>query len=773
VKSPLLAVAAVVIGLVGLAGCGPAKVPATAPRTVVIPPTTRIADEATRAALTQYDRSSGILRFAGDTSFLDTLKPGEVIVSAPSQAAPYGYLRKIVSVRKADIGTELVLQTVQANLTEAVSQGELDAHVQLAPSDLERTELALEGVTMTPLDPSNASPGDAAFDAVDDLALGVGDNYGFELQFHRVFVPKTGENVRGQVTLDGFVRFQAGYSVTLGLSGCLTPPFVCVDSFKTLVGFDQSADLKITGDASGDLGEKIRISTHYFSPQVFFIGPFPVVLVPRLDLDLSMGGRVEARVTFEASEGVVAQVGAGWTDDEGWKDLSRFDVAGEVMPPTFTGSIRPRAGLRSAMSFKLYDLAGPEASLDAGLELDGEIPRNPLWIANAYFTGDLGFVVELPVIGTLAEHRMRLFDLRTELARAGNVTPTLDLSAKTRPDPNVFPPGSPPTVPVRALVDFTPGCAGSLGGGAFFTVADAEDVCPTTTLVSDRDGPLPFKHTFQTPGRRVLTVTARDSQGASVQKVFTLDVANYPPVLTLLPPGIVRQGEPLPIAARITDANEKDPYRLCANNVWSVEAPDALRGAGGCLETITFGATGVREVRVKARDSDGAVAFESLIVNVLPPAANPNPILNGATLKFSELSQRGVDVCPSGGVCCVERTLGNDAVIDLTKAECSIPASTERFPPAAHVLEADVVNPTGEALTYQWQLYLGESDLPVYGGYGGDGPRFRLHDVGDLGALMTSRCRVTLKVEPADLSRSKGPIQVWVGTCTLHGPQVR
>ena len=93
------------------------------PVPVIVPDTSHVVDEGTRAVLTAFDQTSGTLRFSQSTALLAALAPGDVLVSAPSSAAPSGYLRKITAIRTD--GADVVLETSQANLTDAVSQGVL------------------------------------------------------------------------------------------------------------------------------------------------------------------------------------------------------------------------------------------------------------------------------------------------------------------------------------------------------------------------------------------------------------------------------------------------------------------------------------------------------------------------------------------------------------------------------------------------------------------------------------------------------------------------
>ena len=724
----------------------PGPEPSTVP--VIIPANVRVTDEATRAALVEFGPASGTLRFAHRTPLLDSLVADDVVVSAPSAAAPAGYLRKVVSVRVD--GAEVVVETSQANLTDAVEQGVLQGRVELGPDHLLRTEYEMEGVTIEP------APSDAGEEL---LALGVGESYAFQMNFNHVFVPVSGPGASGRITVNGSIQFNVGYGVHVGISACWEFPFVCVDSFQASVGFSQSAHLSIVGTASGLLGAEVKIATQYYAPKVFFIGPVPVVVVPSLILYLTAGGQVEARVSFEASEAANAQLGARWTDANGWQDISSFGIDADVSPLTFTGVIKPRAAAKTAMSLKLYDIAGPELSLEAGLELDGHVPRNPTWIINGFLVGKLAFRVDLPIIGTLANFETTLFDTSRELKRAPNAPPTLDMSSRTRSDPNVYPPGSPPWVGLRVPVDFTPGCSGILGGGGYFAANDPEDGCVRVTIVSDRDGALPYKHTFTTVGRRTLTITATDSQGAAVSKKFVLNVVNNNPSITLTSatPN-PHQGEPVVISAAIADANEADGARLCASNVWTVDAPDTWTG-GGCRIVVTFGATGSRQVGVRTQDSDGAEGGSALALEVLPPRPDPVPLFRGAKLYLRDSADRRVEFCPFDQICCVARDVPEATTIDLTKPGCSAPN--------AYFVDADVANPAGEALIYEWTLQGPRGS--VLGTQSSASPRFEMLD-DPLGTSLASgdECRVILSVKAPDPSHNIGPFPVWQGRCTYH-----
>ena len=494
---------------------------------------------------------------------------------------------------------------------------------------------------------------------------------------------------------------------------------------------------------------------------MFFIGPVPVVLVPKIELYLTAGGEIRAKVDFAASQSATAQVGSRWTKASGWKDISGFNIGGQVSAPTFAGSLNPRVGLRTTASFTLYGVAGPEATLEGGVKLDVASPRNPNWIVGGFLKGTLGFRVKLPVLGTLASYSTTLFDTSKELARSANTPPTLTLS------------GTPLTAMQGQPINLRAGGCFGVFGTVYYTASDAEDGCGVSvSVVSDRDGPLPPDFTFKTLGVRTLTVTGRDSGGAMSSLTLRLDVINPPPVLTLQSTGDPRQGEDYSVSAQITDSNEPATTDLCANTRWAVDAPDTLSSATGCLVTIKFGKLGARQVRVSTQDSLGAAASQTLTLNVLPPPANPFPKIVSSGVYSREFVGDGAGTLRF----CGSPAVPSGNTIDLRQEGCSFLISGPQPQPKRYFGGVVVENPSSEKLTYDWRLlYIGGSGSELEGpdSLGSSATSFDLRSPGDA-LVNTLTCRVTLKVNAPEPSRSKGPLTVWSGKCTaLYGSAPR
>jgi hypothetical protein len=729
----------------------------------MIPDTTKVSDAATRNALNTYDKTTGIMRFAQTTPTLATLKPGDVLVSEPSSAAPNGYLRKVTSSRTE--GSQIILETTQANLTDAISQGTLNANVDLTADNLKKTTNLLKGVTLT----TSAAPRGAR--------LGVGENYHFKLNFNQVFVPLSDENqnVSGQVKIDGAVEYNLAYGVFLGISGpSLFPPELpSLDYFEAKIGFDQSASLHISGDMTGQLGKDILIGTQLFDPIEFTILGFPVIIVPRIDIFLSVSGKVEAKFDLQASEVAVAQLGARWTPDNGWKNITGFDFNGDAPTPTLNGNLNPRAATRSEASMLLYDVAGPIVTLTGGLELYGQIPGNPTWTLSGFLKSTMGFTVTLPLLGKIVDFQTTLFDTSREFARSGNTPPKITLTPNALPDPNTFPPNAPRKVIVGLPADFTSGCG--IFAGYYFNVFDLEDGCGIgVTVVSDVDGTLPKKYTFQTQGLRTITVTARDQPGLSVTKTFKLLAYNPPPDLTLENTGDPQQGENYAVAALITDVNELDARTLCANTTWTVDAPDTLKNTVGCLQKVKFATQGPRQVRVTTSDSYGAASSKILTLNVVAPPVNPYPRVTNSGVYARDWIGGGQVLRQ-----CTDLSVNEGTTINLTDLGCNPSLFAPDRP--RYFAQATIENPQNEALSYDWKLIASVPDannpgnppgeVLVYDKLASNTPTFELPDKGN-NNLVTRACHIVLKVNAPDPLRSKNET-VWAGKCTYHTDNVK
>jgi hypothetical protein len=572
---------------------------------VIIPETTKVVDSATRAALTHFDLDSGIMRFSANTPFLQNLRLDDVLVSEPSAAAPYGYLRKVKAIRQE--GGEVVLETTQANITDAVTKGGFTVEGDFEVEDVVATVVHLQGVT------AEAAP---LSDAIAPQ-VGVGDNYRFRVGFNEVALDVGEGDVKVKLTLQGELFFNAGWGVHLNIEPCFDVPPVCVDSFEAKIGFEEHFKVTFAGEANAKLTKEIKVASYYFKPLVFFIGPVPVVVNPVVEVFIGATGEVKLSFHYGVTQSAHAIVGSRWTPKGGWKDITGFGLKLEGHDQfKLDATMSAKAYARALASLKFYDLAGPALGLVLGAEIDVAIPRNPTWVARGGIEGYLAFVVGLPVLGTLKEYRATLFNESFELARAANQAPKFSnvTSGTTRVDL-----GRPLYIgPHSGLVR------------GYFEVMDPEGDPITLTATSAKDGTVTLpqaNYVFTTPGTRTWTVTARDPHGASASITLRFEAVNAPPVVyTTVGSNEVPATVEYFISARAYDPNSGD--LACDRLAWNVSAPDLVTpssSAGGCAATVVFGEQGTRTVNVTATDPLGASTSKTLTIYVGPPPPNPAP----------------------------------------------------------------------------------------------------------------------------------------------------
>ncbi|GGR38475.1 hypothetical protein [Deinococcus ruber] len=82
---------------IALAACGGGTSPPVPD--VMIPATTKVADTATRTALSAFDPKTGTMLFSSSTPVLQTLAINDVLSGDRSPAAPDGFLRRVVAIR--------------------------------------------------------------------------------------------------------------------------------------------------------------------------------------------------------------------------------------------------------------------------------------------------------------------------------------------------------------------------------------------------------------------------------------------------------------------------------------------------------------------------------------------------------------------------------------------------------------------------------------------------------------------------------------------------
>jgi hypothetical protein len=131
----LLAIIALVLFVVSMGSCGGGGGSSSGGSNggTVIPSTTKVLDDSTMQNLSSISEDGATLTLSETTPTLESLSPGDVIVSGVSNTTPNGLLRKVTNVSK--VGNQVLVQTTQATLEDAIQQGTVEVSQALTPRD--------------------------------------------------------------------------------------------------------------------------------------------------------------------------------------------------------------------------------------------------------------------------------------------------------------------------------------------------------------------------------------------------------------------------------------------------------------------------------------------------------------------------------------------------------------------------------------------------------------------------------------------------------------
>jgi hypothetical protein len=577
---------------------------------VIVPFTTKISDEDTRNSLMTYDPSTGIMFFAVDTPVLRSLNVGDVLVSEPSAAAPYGFLRKITSIRKNR--GQYTLETIQAKLTEAISRGTLTATGELLPGNIASANASLYGADQTKNDTSTKGQN----------AIDIGENFNFHRDIDTTIElsgSDSGASGSGTVHITGAVDFNAGYDLGIGIDTTLGIP-TNVDRIEAHMDIDQKSTLRVDGQFHGTLDKEKVIDTIPFQPIIFFIGPIPVVLVPKIDIIAGVHGTADVNFWFAGETSSTIKVGEKWTDPddggEGWKDINEFTPIAGHADGNFTADLTIEGYARANAKVLLYDAAGPGMGVRLGLLAEVHFGHKPLWKISGHLVADVNFSVDIGGILDVGDSSHTVLDVQGQIGQAPNQDPQCSFDS----GPHQVEIGTPTTLGPRA---------GSLQG--YFDCTDPEGDIPTYTAVSSNlndgtNGAIPLRYSFQTGGIRTITITARDSDGGSKQFPIIIDVHNSLPIVS------INAGSTVPAMVQFfmtAEAFDPDTNAFLACNRFSWSAPPdtvtVLNSGGTCNAVVRFSQVGIHTVTVTATDIYGGVGTKSISVNVTTAPSNFPP----------------------------------------------------------------------------------------------------------------------------------------------------
>ncbi len=310
---------------------------------------TRVLSRSSLRHLAEVSGDAGILTFSEITPELEALRPGEIIVGDVSNAAPEGFLRRIVSTTHQ--GNGLRLETEFASLEEVIVDGQLRFSTPLDPDDVISYSVAADGVTLVGWSPPGARRRPSGH------AMPLAQQRPFEIQLSNVRILDVAE-------INGMITFEP----TLDLD--IDWRFGKLRTASVTLTANEEARLSIRQTRfSAGVGEVFEITRLHLGATTLFVGPVPVVV--SYDLVVHVGLLGDVQVGVEHSIVQTASLTGGLTYEDGHiSPYSDFDNDFRYSAPSVFLESAVKAYAGPELFVKLYGVAGPYVNVHGYLKVE-------------------------------------------------------------------------------------------------------------------------------------------------------------------------------------------------------------------------------------------------------------------------------------------------------------------------------------------------------------------------------------------------------------------
>jgi formylglycine-generating enzyme required for sulfatase activity len=318
------------------------------------------------------------------------IQEGNIIVSAPTDAAPDGLLRKVIGYEEQD--GQIVVITEHARLEDAFDQLDLSITQNMKTTDIRSSQALIDGIVFHE---DSKNPYNFSYTIDEDFDLGTNVSLG----------------------IDGDLDLTLGYEfmVKIGLFQGLH--YIKAGSFVTSNG-----DLGMEVNGSFDYQRSIELYEHYFAPFTFFAGPVPIVLVPKAVIVLNINAEGEASVSTSVSASATLSAGVVY-DKPDWTTYQERSLNFDYIPPSLTASMESTIDAGPRFEINLYGVAGPWVYGKAYLKLDADTSIDPWWTLTGGYAVDCG--VKFEALGYVNNYTVpNIINHSTVLAEAPRVVAT-------------------------------------------------------------------------------------------------------------------------------------------------------------------------------------------------------------------------------------------------------------------------------------------------------------------------------------------------------------
>ena len=464
----------------------------------IIPETTEVLTETTTQYLAEISGDGAVFTFTQSTPSLNALETGDVMVSDATTNAPSGFLRKVTSVSSS--GGQVVVETEQATLEEAIESGEAHVSGVLRPGSIRGTALP-RGATLV-----------TASDIQDEFYLELKDVILYDDD-------RDMGTTDDQITADGSIRLAPGFDFDLEVRD-----FELQELSFTMEAVE-TANLEIKSEIDLASAEaEVEIPLPLELPVItVWVGCVPVVIVPELTLHVGAEGNVHVGVRTGVTQEATLRAGLEYNSGS-WSPIHQFSNEFHFAPPELYAAMELKGYAGPQLELLLYGVAGPYANVDAYLKLEADSTQVPWWTLWGGLEVPVGVKVEV-LDHTIADYEAVPIRYWLALAQAQDNNP-----------PDIPSAPSPADSAAHQSLNVDLGWTGGDQDGDAVTYDiyfEADDSTPDVLVSNDQSGATYDPGSLAADTDYYWRIVAKDEHGATTSgPVWTFNTgasANNPP----------------------------------------------------------------------------------------------------------------------------------------------------------------------------------------------------------------------------------------------------
>ncbi len=357
------------IAMGGISGGGtPPQSPSTNTPNVtdyqpVIPDTTKVLSASTTQNISSISQDGMTYIFSQTTDELTNVKVGDVVVSDASSHAPNGFLRRVTNITNNN--GQVILETKQASLDEAIQNGTIKLHRKLTSADIARIEILEQGHAKF------AAPQQA--------------QNGFFIEKNDIIVyDKDGD----QNTQLDQVRMKLKYEFEPDLVFEASIHNFTLEEMRFEIEITQTKTMEFEYGLKQDFEKvdgnniNVEIARYYLNPITIYAG-IPVVLVPIISVVAGLDGDVHAGVVMELTQTETSKNGLAYSQQDGWQNISEQTQKFGFFPPNLVPDVgwKIQGYVGPRLTLMLYGVVGPYSGLRFYLEWEHNGFGSSSWYA--------------------------------------------------------------------------------------------------------------------------------------------------------------------------------------------------------------------------------------------------------------------------------------------------------------------------------------------------------------------------------------------------------